>query len=309
MTDLSVVLGGSTFANPVMVASGCGGSGRELAACVDLPALGAFVTRSITLDARAGAAPPRIVETPAGLLNSIGLQNPGLDSFLARELPWLAQQAIPAIVSIAANSVTEYAELARRIGAGPGVRGIEINLSVPLDAAEPRQGNSFQLAKVVSMVREQVPRGMPVLAKLALREDVVTLARAAHEARADAVVLVNAVPALMIDPVTLAPLPEAATGGLSGPAIRPLALRTVWQVHHELPDLPIVGVGGISSGSDAVAFIAAGASAVQVGTATIADPTAPQRVRDELTEALDARGEETVAALVGRSHVARATEG
>lgn len=277
-------LAGASFPARVWTASGCGGTGRELAAYLDLTRLGAFVTRTITLEPRAGTIGRRTVETPGGLLSAIGLQNPGLDVFLATELPWLARQQVSTVVSIAATELGEYAELARRVGASPGVRGVEVNLSVP-DYADDhrldnRMANTFQLAKIIGAVRAQVPRGMPLLAKLGARDDVVALARAVGEAGADAVVLVNAVPALAIDPLTAKPF--AGSAGLSGPVLRPIALRAVWQVHAELPRLPVVGVGGIGSGRDALDFLAAGAAAVQIGTACLADPTTPTRVLDEL---------------------------
>jgi len=279
-------LAGATFPARVWTASGCGGTGRELAAYLDLARIGAFVTRTITLDPSDGTPGRRVVEVPGGLLNAIGTQNPGLDAFLATELPPLAQQQVPVVVSITADEVGEYAELARRVGASPGVRGVEVNLSLPAYADDSRlgnrMGNTFQVGKLIGTVRAEVPRGVPVLAKLGPREDAVALARACAEGGADAVVLVNAVPALALDPTTGQAL--AGSAGLSGPALRPLALRAVSHVHAELPALPLVGVGGIVSGRDARAFLDAGASAVQVGTACLADPTAPVRVLDELDE-------------------------
>ncbi|MDN5894672.1 MAG: hypothetical protein L0H93_11675, partial [Nocardioides sp.] len=211
--------------NPVLNAAGCGGTGRELAAVGVLDSLGAFVTRSITRDAREGAPPPRLVESPAGFINAIGLQNPGIDTFLTRELPWLAAQQVRTIVSIAGSSLGEYADLSRRLATAPGVDGIEVNLSIPdaadqglLDVREP-----FQAGRVVAAVRRDLPRHIPVLVKLGPDPTrIVESARAAVEAGAFALVLVNAAPALM---------PDGRPGGLSGPAIRPLALRCVHDVH------------------------------------------------------------------------------
>jgi len=262
----------------IFVASGCGGTGRELAAYVDLPRLGGFVTRSITLDPRRGSAGTRIAETPSGLVNAIGLQNPGLEGFLATELPWLVKQGARVHVSIAGSTLGEYADLARRLGRAPGIHGLEVNLSVPdapglnvFDVREP-----FHAASVVAACRREFPRDLPVHVKL--RPDVsriVESARTAAEAGADGVVLTNAAPALM---------PDGRPGGLSGPAIRPLALRCVAEVHAALPDLAIIGAGGISSGDDARAFLAAGASRIQIGTGLLHDPTLARRLVEELDE-------------------------
>ncbi|QIX26876.1 dihydroorotate dehydrogenase [Nocardioides sp. JQ2195] len=262
--------------NPVMIASGCGGTGRELDGLGVLDAVGAFVTRTITLDSRVGGAAPRVAESPSGLVHAIGLQNPGIDQFLTRELPWLAARKVPTHVSIAGATLGEHVDLARRLGQSPGVSGIEVNLSAPdasvwglFDAQEP-----FQAARVVAAVRRDLPRGIAVHAKLAPDlSRVVEAARAVVEAGADAVVLVNAAPALLAD---------GRTGGLSGPAIRPLALRCVHEVHSALTDLPVIGAGGIVETSDAREFLAAGAAAVQIGTALLHDPTTAARIAADL---------------------------
>ena len=271
-----VELAGLHLANPVLVAAGCGGTGRELAAYGDLADLGGFVTRSITLNPRPGGRVPRIVETPSGLVNAVGLQNPGLEAFLATELPWLAQQGTRVVVSIAGATLGEYAELARRLGRSPGVSAIEVNLSSP-DAAghgvfEVRE--PLHAASVVGAVARDLPRGIPVLAKL--RSDVarvVESARGVLEAGATAVVIGNALPAAM---------PDGRPGGLSGPAIRPLALRCVREVHDRLPQARIVAAGGVAGADDVRAFLAAGAAAVQIGTALLHDPTTAARVVADL---------------------------
>lgn len=268
----AVVVGGLAMPSPVMTASGCAGTGRELAAYTDLAELGAFVTRSLTLDPWSGGPSPRIVESPSGLVNAIGLQNPGISHFLATELPWLVQQGARVIVSIAGATLGEYADLSRRLGLAPGVAGIEVNVSSPdapgmglLDAREP-----FHAANAVSAVRRDLPRDIPVFAKL--RPDllrVVETARVVSEAGAAAVVVGNAVPALM---------PDGRAGGLSGPAIRPIALRCVAEVHRALPGVPVIGVGGVMTTHDVRSYLAAGASAVQIGTALLHDPTTATRV-------------------------------
>lgn len=277
---MTLELAGLTLANPVLVASGCGGTGRELAAYDALDAVGGFVTRSITVSARPGGPMPRMVETPSGLVHAVGLQNPGLDHFLATELPWLVQRGVRVFVSIVGRSLGDYAELARRLGRSPGVAGIEVNLAEPdalasgvLDVREP-----FHAASVVSAVQRDLPRGMPVIAKL--RSDaarVVEAARTVLEAGAAAVVVGGALPAAM---------PDGRPGGLSGPAIRPLALRCVAEVHAAVPDAQIIGTGGIVTADDARAYLAAGATAVQVGASMLHDPTTATRLVADLEDHL-----------------------
>lgn len=264
------------FENPVLVASGCGGTGRDLAAYGDLGTLGGFVTRSITLHARPGAPAPRIVETPSGLVNAIGLQNPGVEAFLADELPALTELGATVVVSLAGNSLGEYAELSRTLGRAPGVAALEVNLSAPdapgsglFDVREP-----FQAASVVAACRRDLPHGVALLAKV--RSDVVRVvetSRAVADAGADAVVVGNALPASM---------PDGRPGGLSGPAIRPLALRCVTEVCREVPGLAVVAAGGIMDAGTAREYLAAGARAVQVGTALFRDPTAAFRIAEDL---------------------------
>ena len=274
-----VDLAGLSLASPVLVAAGCGGTGRELNALGGLDGVGAFVTRTITLDPRPGHPGRRVHETDAGFVHATGLANPGLHQFLATELPWLAAADPRVVVSVAGSTLGEYADLARRLADAPGVDGLELDLSTPdgralglFDAREP-----FQAARVVAAVRRDLPRGTALLAKLGhdpLR--VVETSRAVAEAGADAVVLGNALPAL---------LPGGRPGGLSGPAVRPDALRNVAEVHEALPDLSLVGAGGVASAADARAFLTAGATAVQVGAALLHDPTTAART------AADLRGE------------------
>jgi dihydroorotate dehydrogenase (NAD+) catalytic subunit len=265
-----------SLSTPVLVASGCGGTGRELAAYGDLAELGGFVTRSISRDPRPGVTGRRIAETASGFVNAIGLQNPGIDGFLATELPWLVRQGAQVVVSIVGATLGEYSELTRRLAHAPGVSGVEVNLSVPgaaglgiFDVREP-----IHAASVVAAVRRDLPRDLPVLAKLRPETArIVEAARTVAEAGADAVVLVNAAPALM---------PDGRPGGLSGPAIKPIALRCVHDVHEALPELPIVGVGGITTAADARDFLAAGAVAVQIGSGLLHDPTTAARIAAEL---------------------------
>jgi dihydroorotate dehydrogenase (NAD+) catalytic subunit len=290
--DLTGTLGGLALANPVMTASGCAGTGRELSRFTDLAGLGAFVTRTITLDPCAGHPGPRVVETPSGLLWSVGRQNPGLQGFLATELPWLAQRKVRTIVSVAATTLGEYGELARRLGNSPGVSGVEVELL----GVEP-----FQAGKVAHVVRRDLPRGVPVLAKLG-GDAVLDNARAVSENGADAVVLVPGYPGMAIDRASLRPVLGVGPGTLSGPAVHALALRCVWDVHAALPGLPVVGAGGVRTGFDALAMLLAGASAVQLGSVLLHDPSAPARIVAELHAELAERGITGVPEVVGQAH-------
>ncbi len=266
------------FAHPVLTASGCGGTGRELASYGELAALGGFVTRSITLHPRPGARGPRLAETPSGLVNAIGLQNPGVEGFLVEELPVLLELGASVVASVAGHSLGEYAEVSRTLGRTPGIVALEVNVSAPdpigsgvSDVREP-----FQAASVVAACRRDLPRGVLLLAKL--RSDVlrvVEAARAVVDAGADAVVVGNAQPAAM---------PDGRPGGLSGPAVLPIALRCVDEVCRALPGTPVVGCGGVSGADDARAFLAVGARAVQVGTALFHDPTVAHRIAAALAD-------------------------
>jgi dihydroorotate dehydrogenase (NAD+) catalytic subunit len=305
MVDLTTSLRDATLPNPVMTASGCAAAGRELAQFFDVAELGAVVTKSIMLDPRSCRPTPRMAETPSGMLNSIGLQGPGIDGFLARDLPWLAQQKARAVVSIAGSTLGEYSELARRVGNSPAVTAVEVNISCPnvenrglVFACDP-----YQASKVLSVVRRETPRGIPVLAKLSPDvTSIVDVARSVVEAGADGLVMINTLLGIAIDPETLRPVLGGTTGGLSGPAVRPVAVRCVWQVHQEMPDVPIVGVGGVRTGFDALELMLAGASAVQVGTVIFNDPSAPVRILHELREELTERGFERAADAVGYAH-------
>jgi dihydroorotate dehydrogenase (NAD+) catalytic subunit len=305
MVDLTTRLRDATLPNPVMTASGCAAAGRELAQFFDVAELGAVVTKSIMLDPRSGRPTPRMAETPSGMLNSIGLQGPGIDGFLARDLPWLVEQRARAVVSIAGSTLGEYAELARRVGSSPGVSAIEVNISCPnvenrglVFACDP-----YQAAKVISVVSRETRAGIPVLAKLSPDvTSIVDVARSVVDAGADGLVMVNTLLGLAIDPDTMRPVLGGVTGGLSGPAIRPVAVRCVWQVHQAMPDVPIVGVGGVRTGYDALELMLAGASAVQVGTVIFNDPRAPVRILEELRAELAVRGFERAADAVGYAH-------
>src|SRR3954447_481520 len=304
--EMTTRLGSFRLANPVLTASGCSAAGRELDQFFDVTQLGAVVTKSIMTRPRSGRPTPRMAETPSGMLNSIGLQGPGIDAFIANDLAWLHERGARVVVSIAGSHTDEYVELARRLAGHPAVSMLEVNISCP--NVESR-GQVFACdavasARVIGAVRHAAAPGQPVFAKLSPDvTDIVHIARACADAGADGFSLINTLLGLVIDTDTLAPALGGLTGGLSGPAIRPVAVRCVWQVHQAFPHLPILGMGGIRSGLDALQFVLAGASAVSVGTAVFGDPPAPIRVLAELGTALDERGFVSVADAVGFAHL------
>ena len=303
--DMSTALGAVPVPGPVLTASGCSAFGRELEPFVDLTALGAVVTKSVQLRPRSGRPTPRMAETPSGMLNSIGLQGPGIDGLLAEDLPWLAERGARALVSIAGTRVEHFAELAERLRGVPGVLGLEVNISCPNveSRGEVFACDPMAAADVVAAVRAAADPAQPVYAKLSPDvTDIVEVARSVAAAGADGLSMINTLLGLVIDPDTMRPVLGGVTGGLSGPAIRPVALRCVWQVHAALPGVPILGMGGIRTGLDALQFVLAGASAVSVGTAVFNDPSAPARVHAELADALATRGFARLADAVGHAH-------
>ncbi len=303
--DISTALGRLQLPAPVLTASGCAGYGRELDAYFDITAIGAIVTKSIMLEPRSGRPAPRMAETPSGMLNSIGLQGSGIESFIEQDLAWLRRRGARTVVSIAGNNVLEFGRLARRLRTVEGVSGIEINISCPNVA---NRGlvfacNPGSAAEVVAEVKKHAAPGIPLLAKLSPDvTDIVDIAHSVVEAGADGLAMINTLLGMVIDPVTLRPHLGGRTGGLSGPAIRPVAVRAVYQVHAAMPQVPILGMGGIRSGRDALEFIAAGACAVSVGTAIFNDPSAPLRIQNELRDELEARGFSSLREVIGIAH-------
>jgi dihydroorotate dehydrogenase (NAD+) catalytic subunit len=303
--DLRTKVGHLDLPNPILTASGCAGTGRELAQFTDVARIGAVITKSVTLEPRAGNPAPRMAETPSGLLSSVGLQGPGLDSFLQRDLPWLLSRGARAFVSVAGHTTREYGELSARLSDSAGVTAIEVNLGCP-DAAAA--GRPFALdpgaaGSVVAAVRGSARYDIPVFAKLSPEvTDIVAVARACVAAGADGLSMINTLPGMTIDTATFRPVLAGLVGGLSGPAIRPIAVRCVWAVREALPDVPIIGGGGVRTGRDALEFLLAGASMVAVGTVLFHDPSACSRIQRELEEELTARGVDRVSDVVGRGH-------
>jgi dihydroorotate dehydrogenase (NAD+) catalytic subunit len=311
-TDLRTRLGHIELPNPILTASGCAGSGRELAQFFDVSKIGAVVTKSVQLAPRAGRPTPRMAETPSGMLNSIGLQGPGIDAFLQRDLPWLLSRGARAVVSIAGSTVAEFAELAARLSDAAGVTAIEVNISCP---NVEHRGQVFACdagaaAAVIDAVRGRARYDIPVFAKLSPDvTDIVAIARACVAAGADGLSMINTMLGMAIDTETMRPVLAGLTGGLSGPAVRPVAVRCVWQVREALPDVPIVGMGGVRTGKDALELILAGAGMVAVGTTIFNDPSACARILRELDDELARRGIDRLAEVIGLAHEPRTAAG
>ncbi len=303
--DLSTTLGNAWFPTPLFTASGCASSGKELAQFFPLKDIGAVVTKSVMTKPRHGRPTPRMAETPSGMLNSIGLQGPGIDAFLANDVPWLLQQGSRVIVSIAGETIDEYSVLARKIRSTPGISAVEVNISCP---NVENRGMVFAAdcdtaARVIEGVRKVIGGEIPILAKLTPDvTSIVDVARSVVNAGADGVALINTVLGMVINLDTMRPHLGGKTGGLSGPAIRPIAVRAIFQVREALPNLPILGMGGVSTGRDALELIFAGASGVSIGTASFGNPTAIIEIQNQLRELLAQRGFTSLHQAVGYAH-------
>jgi len=303
--DMSTTLGSAWFPSPIFTASGCASSGKELAQFFALKDIGAVVTKSVMTKPRHGRPTPRMAETPSGMLNSIGLQGPGIDSFLANDVPWLLEQKARVIVSIAGETIEEYATLARKLRSVSGLSAVEVNISCPnvenrglVFACDPDASR-----RVIDGVRKTIGGELPIIAKLSPDvTDLPSIAKGVVDAGADALALINTVLGMVINLDSMRPHLGGKTGGLSGPAIKPVAVRAIYQVHAALPHVPILGMGGVSSGRDALELILAGASGVSVGTASFGNPTALIQIRDELQTLLAARGFATLSQAVGYAH-------
>lgn len=299
MADLHVSFAGVTFKTPVLVSSGTFGFGREYHEFFDLSQLGGICVKGLTVKERMGNPPPRIAETPMGILNSVGLQNPGVDAFIKNELPFLRQFDTNIIANISGNTVEEYCQMTEKLS-DAGVDLIEVNISCPnVKAGGMAFGTSCDSA---GMVSKEVKRHakVPIMVKLTPNvTDITEIARAVEENGADAVSLINTLLGMKIDIETNRPILFNNTGGLSGPAVFPVALRMVWQVASSVK-IPVLGMGGISKGEDAVEMLLAGADLISVGTACFSDPYAPIHITDGIREYLKRKNIESVTELTGR---------
>lgn len=296
--NLAVKIGRIEMKNPVTVASGTFGFGQEMADFFDLGRLGAITVKGTSLDPWPGNPYPRTVETASGVLNAIGLQNDGIDSFLDEKLPFLRQFDVPVIVNIVGHSISEYAEVAARLDRADGVFGLELNISCPnVEQCMIFGATPESTREIVGAVREKTD--LTLITKLSPNTgDIVSIARAAVEAGSDALSLINTLVGTAIDPWNRTFKLANVTGGLSGPAVKPVALRMVYEVSRAV-DVPIIGMGGIMSGLDAVEFLLAGADAVAVGTATFVNPIAAVEVIDGIAGYLESMGISDVKEIVG----------
>lgn len=299
MTKLAVEFAGIKAKNPVFTASGTCGFGRELNEIFPIDKLGGMMLKGTTLQPRLGNPRPRVAETPSGVINCVGLQNPGLQNVLEQQLPWVLQHDLAVLQNIAGSEPAEYAELAAALDKVPGLAGLEVNISCPnVRAGGMAHGADPKLAAaVVSAVREATK--LPVVVKLTPNvTDIGEIAKAVEAAGADAVSLVNTFLSMVIDVKRRRPLLGNVMGGLSGPAIRPIAVRMVWQVRQSVK-IPIIGMGGIETGEDALQFMMAGASAVAVAAATMVNPLAPLHIIDELAAWLEQEGVTDINEIIG----------
>jgi dihydroorotate dehydrogenase (NAD+) catalytic subunit len=301
--DLTSTVGSLSFPNPVMTASGTAGHGAELGAYVDLARIGAVVVKSLSAQPWEGNPAPRVHETPSGMINSVGLQGPGVQRWTAEELPALVEAGARVVVSIWGRSIDDYAAAAELCADLPSqVVAVEVNVSCPnVDDGHKMFSHAPDTTRAV--LEATAPAARPRWAKLSPNvTDLVPIAAAAAEGGAEAVTLINTLMGMVIDTDLRAPFLGGGGGGLSGQAIHPVAVRAVYEVHRSLGDLPVVGVGGIASASQAVELMMAGASAVQIGTASFANPAASERILDELAVWCAHRGVDRISDLVGAAH-------
>lgn len=297
--DLRVRIGSLTLANPVMTASGTFGYGREFADLVNLDRLGAVAVKGISLQPRPGNPPPRVVETASGMLNAIGLENVGVERFIAEKMPYLRGCACKVIVNILGDSIEDYARLAEQLTGVAGIHALEINISCPnVKKGGVAFGTVPEMAAAVTKAVKQAT-DLPVIVKLSPNvSDIVGMAKAVAEAGADGLSLINTLIGMAIDARTRRPKLANVIGGLSGPAVKPVALRMVWQVASAV-SIPVIGIGGIGTAEDAIEFLLAGATAVQVGTANFYNPAATEQIIDGIAAYLREQGESSVQGIIG----------
>ncbi|MDD5450751.1 MAG: dihydroorotate dehydrogenase [Desulfovibrionales bacterium] len=297
--DLSIRIGLLRLQNPVLTASGTFGYGQEYAGLLDLNRLGGIIVKGLSLNPRPGNMPPRTVETPCGLLNAIGLQNVGVENFIADKLPFLRNLSVPVIVNILGQDIKEYRKLAERLSNVEGIAALEVNISCPnVKKGGVVFGTDYKAAARVARAVRAATR-LPIIIKLSPNvTDVVSIARAVEEAGADSISLINTLTGMAIDVEARRPKLHNVTGGLSGPAIKPIALRMVWQVAGAV-NIPVIGCGGIMTAADALEFLIAGASAVQVGTANFVNPKATMEIISGIEEYLVRHNLKDIKSLVG----------
>lgn len=299
LPDLRVQIASLALRNPVMTASGTFGYAQEFENLVNLDQLGGIIVKGISLQARSGNPPPRIIETACGMLNAIGLENVGVDRFISGKMPYLRKLSTPVVVNILGDSVEEYSEIARRLDEVEGLAALEINISCPnVKKGGVAFGTMPEMAARVTQAVRQVS-SLPLIVKLSPNvTDIVLMAKAVEGAGADAVSLINTLIGMAIDPITRRPRLANVIGGLSGPAVKPVALRMVWQVAQAV-SLPVIGIGGITTAHDALEFLLAGAAAVQVGTANFYDPSAAENIVQGITAYLQEQGEDRLIDIIG----------
>ena len=303
MSRLAMKLPGLELKNPIMPASGCFGFGQEYGKLYDLSQLGAIMIKATTEETRYGNATPRVAETASGMLNAIGLQNPGLDHVLEHELPWLEQFDVPIIANVAGSEEADYVEVARRISKAPNVHALELNISCPnVKCGGIQFGTDPETARSLTAAVKEVS-SVPVYVKLSPNvTDIVEMAKAVEAGGADGITMINTLIGMRLDERTGKPVIANQTGGLSGPAVKPVAIRMVYEVS-QATDLPIIGMGGVTNAQDVIDFLSAGASAVAVGTANFIDPFVCPTIIQDLEPKLDELGVDHISELIGRSHL------
>ncbi|CAM3085849.1 dihydroorotate dehydrogenase [Filibacter tadaridae] len=302
MNRLAVELPGLQLKNPIMPASGCFGFGKEYGNLYDLSVLGAIMIKATTLEMRLGNPTPRVAETASGMLNAIGLQNPGLQGVLEEELPWLKQFDVPIIANVAGTETEDYVEVAKAVSAAPNVKALELNISCPnVKCGGITFGTDPEIAKELTKAVKAVSQ-VPVYVKLSPNvTDITAIAKAVEAGGADGITMINTLVGMRLDQKTGRPIIANGTGGLSGPAVKPVAIRMVYEVS-KVVNIPIIGMGGISETADVIDFLSAGASAVAVGTANFVNPFICPTIIEELPAKLDELGIKHISELIGRSH-------
>ncbi|MFC5588489.1 dihydroorotate dehydrogenase [Sporosarcina soli] len=302
MNRLAIELPGLQLKNPIMPASGCFGFGKEYGGLYDLSLLGAIMIKATTLETRLGNPTPRVAETAAGMLNAIGLQNPGLQGVLENELPWLEQFDVPIIANVAGTETADYVEVVKEVSKASNVKAIELNISCPnVKAGGITFGTDPEVAKELTKAVKAVS-AVPVYIKLSPNvTDIVSIAQAVEAGGADGITMINTLIGMRLDQKTGRPVIANGTGGLSGPAVKPVAIRMVYEVSKAVR-IPIIGMGGVSETADVIDFLSAGASAVAVGTANFVNPFVCPQIIEELPAKLDELGVGHISELIGRSH-------